>query len=474
MNGEKLLDLSKKVLLETGIIIEKIQYGAMEKFIAEKSRLKNLPEEDYIMCLLSDRAEFEQFICAITINETYFFREEKQFLFLKDVLFPKFYGKKIKIWSGACSTGEEAFSLLALALEMGLDAEIFASDIDGLALEKLKNGIYTKNSFRMDGKAFHSLIEKYGRFLEDGRFVFDRYFVSKVKPVNYNLLDGELPDFAFDVDLIFLRNVFIYFAEDNRQKIFKKVSSALSTGGCILFSMNEVGCISDRNVPDFMERRREGQVFYFRKTDEKILKKTSVENAESLKKPEKYTREFFVQEGRAQRLSEKLKNDRSREDGFGGPGGKRPDLKQRVNLKKREDLKKKLAEKPSLAEINEKILRLVNERKFSEAEAEARILAADVSTKAFSYFYSGYIQYSMDDRQKAENLFESCKLLKPDFWPAHFFHGLVLKDVGRDEVAKKSFFKCYELLQGGSGDYGFFLDSFSPAYISSICEKFLT
>ena len=127
-----------------------------------------------------------------------------------------------------------------------------------------------------------------------------------------------------------------------------------------------------------------------------------------------------------------------------------------------------------MAEINEKILRLVNEGKFDEAEKTARLLSEDVSTKAFSYFYHGYIHYNLDDRQKAETLFETCRLLKPDFWPAHFFHGLVLKDIGKDENAKKSFLKCRELLQNGCGDYGFFLDSFSPAYIASICEKFLT
>ena len=441
MNGEKLLDLSKKVLLETGIIIEKIQYGAMEKFIAEKSRLKNLPEEDYIMCLLSDRAEFEQFICAITINETYFFREEKQFLFLKDVLFPKFYGKKIKIWSAACSTGEEAFSLLALALEMGLDAEIYATDIDFTALEKLKNGVFTKNSFRIDGKMFHPLIEKHGKFDAEGKFIFDRDFVSRIKTVNYNLMFGELPSFAFDVNLVFLRNVFIYFGEDNRVKVLKKIASALSEEGCLFFSMNEVGCISDGIVPDFMMRQREDSVFYFKRTCRKEEKK---ENSENKKEKTENKNQLLRQRSRKSVHREFLEKKQCRNEGI------------------------------LMAEINEKILRLVNEGKFDEAEKTARLLSEDVSTKAFSYFYHGYIHYNLDDRQKAESLFETCRLLKPDFWPAHFFHGLVLKDIGKDENAKKSFFKCRELLQNGGDDYSFFLDSFSPAYIASICEKFLT
>ena len=76
MNDEKFLDLAKKVLVETGIVIEKIQFNGIEKFIGEKSRLYNMSEEDYILRLLSDQEEFEQFIWTITINETYFFKEE--------------------------------------------------------------------------------------------------------------------------------------------------------------------------------------------------------------------------------------------------------------------------------------------------------------------------------------------------------------------------------------------------------------
>lgn len=443
MENKFFLTLAEKILLETGIIIEKIQYSTVQKFILEKSRLKNITEEEVVKNILSDRAEFEQLVGVVTINETYFFREEKQFLFLKDVLFPKFYGKKIKIWSAACSTGEEAFSLLALSLEMGLDAEIYATDIDFTALEKLKNGVYTKNSFRIDGKMFHPLIEKHGKFDAEGKFIFDRDFVSRIKTVNYNLMFGELPSFAFDVNLVFLRNVFIYFGEDNRAKVLKKIASALSEEGCLFFSMNEVGCISDGIVPDFMMRQREDSVFYFKRTCRKQQKAENTENK----------KEKSENENKNQFLRQSLRKNVHRDF-----------------LEKKECRNKGIL----MAEINEKILRLVNEGKFDEAEKTARLLSEDVSTKAFSYFYHGYIHYNLDDRQKAETLFETCRLLKPDFWPAHFFHGLVLKDIGKDENAKKSFLKCRELLQNGCGDYGFFLDSFSPAYIASICEKFLT
>ena len=96
MENKFFLTLAEKILLETGIIVEKIQYSTVQKFILEKSRLKNITEEEVVKNILLDKAEFEQLVGAVTINETYFFREEKQFLFLKDVLFPKFYGKKIK------------------------------------------------------------------------------------------------------------------------------------------------------------------------------------------------------------------------------------------------------------------------------------------------------------------------------------------------------------------------------------------
>ena len=91
----------------------------------------------------------------------------------------------------------------------------------------------------------------------------------------------------------------------------------------------------------------------------------------------------------------------------------------------------------------------------------------------------GYVEYHADNRAAAETLFASAESICPDFWPAFFYHGMVLRDMGRMDHAVGCFSKCKTLLSGFGGQrgadsvpYDFTLDSFSPSYIYSLCETF--
>ena len=86
----------------------------------------------------------------------------------------------------------------------------------------------------------------------------------------------------------------------------------------------------------------------------------------------------------------------------------------------------------------------------------------------------GYVEYHADNRAQAETLFASAESISPDFWPAFFYHGIVLRDLGRTQNALGCFSKCKALISdfGNELPYDFALDSFSPSYISSLCETF--
>ena len=79
------------------------------------------------------------------------------------------------------------------------------------------------------------------------------------------------------------------------------------------------------------------------------------------------------------------------------------------------------------------------------------------------------------DKENAEKLFSTAELLKKDFWPAYFYHGLVLKDIGKKEKSNFCFEKCTALLDyfGADNPYNFILDSFSPSYIYSLCRTMI-
>ena len=76
-------------------------------------------------------------------------------------------------------------------------------------------------------------------------------------------------------------------------------------------------------------------------------------------------------------------------------------------------------------------------------------------------------------KTEAEKLFSAAEAMEKDFWPAYFYHGLVLKDVGKSEKAIICFKKCCEILESKSAPlkYNFLLDSFNPSYIYSLCHK---
>lgn len=449
MADEFINEISEKILSHTGIVLAKIQENTVRNFLDEKSREKNISIEQFVKSLKPDTEDFCELIKKVTINETYFFREEKQFEFLKESVFPGLFGKKVAIWSGACSTGEEAISLLALALECGIDATVYATDIDEGALSVLKNGTYTKNSFRTDGQKFHPILQKYGMEDGSGLFTFRKDFIQKIKVSKYNLAsDFEMPsESAFD--LIFLRNVFIYFDVKTRIEVLEKISDYIKPDGKLFFSMNEIGCIADNMISDSLYRSHFKTVYFFQK-GEKQVKAEQKQSALSQKQDNKPVKNIEMPKAKKSSSKSIPKTVLVSDDG-------KPD----VLLKKQ------------LAEVNEKILQQIHLKDFDGAKKTAASLSSNIETKPFSYFFNGYIEYNSDNKNQAEIFFESSKILKPDFWPAFFYHGIVLKDMGKTEKANRSFDTCMKLLEKmqEKNPYDFILDSFSPSYIYSLCEK---
>ena len=133
----------------------------------------------------------------------------------------------------------------------------------------------------------------------------------------------------------------------------------------------------------------------------------------------------------------------------------------------------KYADAEYLKSLYEEISKLINNNKFDEAKKTISKIETERNAKHFSYFFQGYIEYYNDNKKQAEILFESSHILKSDFWPAFFYHGLVLKDIGNSQKASVCFEKCLSLVKEKNlhDKYGFIFDSFSPSYIESICRN---
>lgn len=190
----------------------------------------------------------DRIIDAMTTNETAWFRDQKSWLFLKDVLIPRLYEhasgqRKIRVWSAAAASGQEIYSFLMLLNDEiekrnGLSAynniELLGTDISSSALFSAISARYDEIS--MSRGLPEDKKRKY--FTRDGKmWVFNQTLKKKVTFKRFNLQDSFT--LLGDFDLIFCRNVMIYFSDTFRKQILGKIARSLTRGGVLLVGGSE-------------------------------------------------------------------------------------------------------------------------------------------------------------------------------------------------------------------------------------------
>ena len=271
MNDQDFAKIIELITQRTGIIPRDSHIIGIKNYI--NKRLKEIPQNnslDYYSLLSASKEEMIALINSATVNETYFFREEAQFQLLQSKILPELVNqsliKRLRIWSAACSTGEEIYSLLLLADSMGIKTECVASDINTKVLTACNDGKYKKKAVRsVDGAAFHHLLEPYKQ--PNGGYELSIDVRSRVSCKQINL--SQLEDFPKNQHLIFIRNVFIYFSSEMKKQILTKIAKeSLVPGGYLFVSMNEVASIDTTELPSSLEKVSDGKVFYFRKKNQ--------------------------------------------------------------------------------------------------------------------------------------------------------------------------------------------------------------
>ena len=144
-----------------GMMITDVHQGQLEKYLSDRKEKDGISASDLYAAVMTDGEELKALVNAVVVNETYFFREEKQFKFLEAYIKVNFAGKPVVMWSAACSSGEEAYSLASLALSCNAQPVVYATDIDTDALAQVKKGIYGMHSYRSDGQCFKTCLEPY-------------------------------------------------------------------------------------------------------------------------------------------------------------------------------------------------------------------------------------------------------------------------------------------------------------------------
>ncbi len=237
---EKFKDL---IYNESGIHFSNINRPILESRIKERLKVKQLTEPlDYYKLVNSDKNETMTLLDSVTTNLTRFFRNESHFKALKEIVFPEIIDrkkddKKIKIWSAGCSTGEEPFSIAIMLLEVLKDSyswniDILASDISLKSLMVAKKGFYNKERVESVDK---SILDKYFENINNGYQVKD--FVKDLVRFDYHNLkfdNGER-----NIDIIFCRNVIIYFDRKAQEEVIQKFSLSLNDDGYLFIGHSE-------------------------------------------------------------------------------------------------------------------------------------------------------------------------------------------------------------------------------------------
>lgn len=210
------------------------------------NHLKNFRE--YYRLLLYDLRrdeELQAIIDILTVNETYFFRGEAQMSAFRDEILPELREKNkstrtINIWSAPCSTGEEPYTLAMLILEhggfSGWDINILGSDISQRVITTARKGVYKETSFRATEAYF---LKKYFKN-EEG--VGSRISDAAKGLVSFNLLnlfDSYKTRLVNPMDVIFCRNLLIYFSQTAREKLVTNLYNTLKEGGYLLLGASE-------------------------------------------------------------------------------------------------------------------------------------------------------------------------------------------------------------------------------------------
>lgn len=198
--------------------------------------------DDYFRLLMNNGGdgELQMAIDLLTTNETYFFREPKHFDFLRDRILPeRKLGRPFRLWSAASSSGEEPYSIAMLLADALGEApwEMIGSDISTRILERARSGLYAMERAENIPKQYLSRFCLKGTGTQDGKFLVAKDLRNRIKFHQVNLNES-LPKLG-EFDVIFLRNVMIYFDTDTKRKVVGRMMSLLQPGGYLIIGHSE-------------------------------------------------------------------------------------------------------------------------------------------------------------------------------------------------------------------------------------------
>lgn len=247
LSAEELTRLSNFVYRRTGMLFEEKKRYYIDRRVADRISVTGSSTfAEYYDLLRDDEVEAQELINSFTVNETYFYREEHQLRCLSGSLLPEVTrdhrpGDRIRIWSMPCSTGEEPYSIAMWLLENWAmvdvyNIEIVGSDIDTDAIEAAREGYYGPRAL---AKLPEAVLTTYFEQQQNGRRRIIQDIRESVRFTRANLVDAASVAAQGRFDIIFCRNLLIYFDESSREAAAANLFDALLPGGFLCLGHTE-------------------------------------------------------------------------------------------------------------------------------------------------------------------------------------------------------------------------------------------
>jgi chemotaxis protein methyltransferase CheR len=237
--------LLDKIREDRGLDFHHYHQDLLKRRVAIRLRATGISTySDYLLLLMKSSEEYDKLFETLCINVSEFFRDPEVWEVLKTVVQKMIRQKKtdhnpfIRVWSAGCANGEEPYSIsimlkeILLAENASLRIEIASTDVDKKCIKFAQKGIYLKSSLKNVSK---ELLNKYFTPEEDGYKIKDEIKQAVV----FSYLDLTSTDYIKNADIVFCRNVFIYFDRNLQEQLLTKFSNALKPLGYLVMGKSE-------------------------------------------------------------------------------------------------------------------------------------------------------------------------------------------------------------------------------------------
>ena len=477
-NIEDLKDFSDFIREWNGMDFDKTNAYILRVALRERMHALNIKDyPSYLDRIKLDLEERLDLTTLLSVPETYFFRDRRQFEALRDKILPEMIDRKrqqgiaspsIRILSAGCSIGAEPYSIAVAVDQSGLRSkaqiEIVAFDINKQSLEIASQGIYNKHAFREPETDFlNAYFDKKG-----SNFALKDTIKRMVNFYSVNLFDSMSFDKKFcEFDVVFLRNVLIYFSEEGIQKILHVFEKRMNPEGYLFLGFSE-SLLRRKTGFKMVEF---GKAFAWKLNGAQEFRKDPVVRNKLTHKEYRFCNFEKLQESKARIASKESLAQRKTKESIEHYQNALGYMKLKHLEKAEEEFQAQLNKNPKHVPSLVGLATIYSDQELDSKARETSMEALKINNLAVEpYMILGALDLKNHNYVSAENCFKKVIYCDAQHFVGHFYLGLVYKEQRKPKAANREFIAAMESIEA-LGEEGLTreVSGYSANYILNLC-----